>query len=105
MSPKLDPTSIEKRYRVEPGSNIRLDEWDSSDSAGFDGGKEDGRRYLTKLNQQLEILQELLFNQRRLSPAFIAVQSKRLLGEVLGGRKVAAALAAPGEPDVPPEER
>jgi hypothetical protein len=37
------------------------------------------------------ILQELLFNERRLSPVFIAVQSKRLLGEVLGERTATTA--------------
>jgi PPK2 family polyphosphate:nucleotide phosphotransferase len=65
MSQTINPTSIEKRFRVEPGSTLRLDEWDSSDTAGFDGGKEDGRRYLIKLNQQLEILQELLFAEHK----------------------------------------
>lgn len=65
MSPKLDPFRIEKRYRVEPGSEIHLAEWDSSDTAGFDGGKEDGRRYLARLNQQLESLQELLYAENK----------------------------------------
>jgi hypothetical protein len=37
------------------------------------------------------ILQGLLFNERRLSPAFIAVQSKRLLGELLGERMATTA--------------
>lgn len=65
MSPKLDPYRIEKRYRVEPNSEIHLADWDPSDTAGFDGGKEDGRRYLTRLNQQLESLQELLYAENK----------------------------------------
>lgn len=65
MSPKLDPNRIEKRYRVEPGSEIHLSDWDPSDTAGFDGGKEEGRRYLSGLNQQLESLQELLYAENK----------------------------------------
>jgi hypothetical protein len=34
--------------------------------------------------QDRPVLQELLFNERRLSPAYIAHQSQRLLGELLG---------------------
>jgi hypothetical protein len=44
------------------------------------------------------MLQGLLFNERRLSPAFIAAQSKRLLGELLGGRTVTAAALPRTEP-------
>lgn len=65
MSQKLDPYRIEKRYRVEPNREIHLADWDPSDTAGFDGGKEDGRRYLTRLNQQLESLQELLYAENK----------------------------------------
>lgn len=57
------------------------------------------------LYQDRPVLQGLLFNERRLSPEFIAVRSRRLLGELLGAPSVmAAALAAPGQPDESPEE-
>jgi len=46
------------------------------------------------------VLQELLFNERRLSPAYIAHQSQRLLGELLGAQTTGiAALDAPREHD------
>lgn len=47
------------------------------------------------------VLQGLLFNERRLSPAFIAVQSKHLLGELLGGHTSAAAALPRTEPSDP----
>lgn len=65
MSPKLDPYHINERYRLEPGRAIHLADWDPSDTAGFDGGKQDGRRYLTELNEQLESLQELLYAENK----------------------------------------
>jgi hypothetical protein len=50
------------------------------------------------------ILQGLLFNERQLTPAFIAAQSKRLLGELLGERTAgAAALTRSDTPADPPE--
>lgn len=52
------------------------------------------------LFQDAPILQELLFNERRLSPAFIAAQSRRLLGELLGGRAATtSALLRADRPD------
>jgi len=57
--------------------------------------------------QDRPVLQELLFNERRLSPAYIAHQSQRLLGELLGTQATGSpSLAAPEtrcpEPDEPP---
>lgn len=49
------------RYRVLPGADMRLDEFDPRDKAEFSGGKAEGKRHLTVLNEQLEALQELLY--------------------------------------------
>jgi len=57
------------------------------------------------LYQDQTVLQELLFNERRLSPAYIAHQSQRLLGELLGARTAAiAALDAPRGDDPETDE-
>ena len=56
------------------------------------------------LYRGVSILQGLLFNERRLSREFIAVHSRRLLGELLGERTVpAGALPRPDRPEAPPE--
>jgi len=56
------------------------------------------------LYRDAPILQGLLFNERRLSREFIAVQSRRLLGELLGERTVTtAALPRADRPEDPTE--
>ena len=50
-------------YRVEPGQEIDLSQWDPSDASRFDGDKSEGRKELLELNGQLETLQELLYAQ------------------------------------------
>jgi PPK2 family polyphosphate:nucleotide phosphotransferase len=52
-----------QRYRVKPGSKIKLKEWDASDTSGYDGKKDDGKDKLLELNNELEELQELLYAQ------------------------------------------
>src|SRR5512147_1315332 len=54
-----------ERYRVVPGSQINLSEWDPEDSRAYSGDKEEGERQLEKLNQELESLQELLYAEHR----------------------------------------
>jgi len=49
------------RYRVKPGSKVKLDNWDPSDDNLFDGGKKDAPKELEKLTDRLEELQELLY--------------------------------------------
>lgn len=48
-------------YRVKPEQEIKLSEWDPGDISAFEGGKDEGKRQLKKLNDELEVLQELLF--------------------------------------------
>lgn len=50
-----------ERYRVQPGSQIKLNEWDPNDKSAFSGQKEEGVAVLKKLNKKLEDLQELLY--------------------------------------------
>lgn len=50
-----------KSYRVEPGSRVKLADWDPEDHAGFEGGKKKGLRELAELRERLEALQALLY--------------------------------------------
>jgi PPK2 family polyphosphate:nucleotide phosphotransferase len=49
------------RYRVKPGTEIDLAQWDPDDKALFEGTKQEGKETLDALNDRLEILQELLY--------------------------------------------
>lgn len=49
------------RYRVQPGSPVKLSEWDPNDGSAFPVEKKEGRERLQELNFKLEELQELLF--------------------------------------------
>ncbi len=48
-------------YRVKPGTQVDLNQWDPDDKAMFDKGKAEGEKAMEKLNRRLEALQELLF--------------------------------------------
>ncbi|HOT91824.1 MAG TPA: polyphosphate kinase 2 family protein [Anaerolineae bacterium] len=48
-------------YRVEPGTQVNLQEWDPDDKSAFEGGKSEGQKAVEKLNRRLEGLQELLY--------------------------------------------
>ena len=50
-----------KRYRVEPGSQVDLSQWDPDDKSAFEGDKGEARETLNALNERLEALQELLY--------------------------------------------
>jgi len=50
-----------ERYRVKPGVQVKLAEWDPSDYSEFDEGKKKGKAKLDELTDQLEELQELLY--------------------------------------------
>jgi PPK2 family polyphosphate:nucleotide phosphotransferase len=54
-----------KKYKVEPGSKVKLSGWDPNDTGEFEGGKKEGRVEIEKLNQKLEALQELLFAEHK----------------------------------------
>ncbi len=53
------------RYRVEPGTTVDLSQWETSSSATFDGDKHAGKKALLGLNNELEVLQELLYAESK----------------------------------------
>lgn len=62
--PKLATREI-SRYRIKPGSRVKLSEFDPDDQSAFSGNKADGKAYLLGLNRELEKLQELLYAEHR----------------------------------------
>ena len=54
-----------KRYRVKPGSQVDLSQWDPNDKSAFAGDKAEGQTRLLELNERLEALQELLYAEHK----------------------------------------
>ncbi len=50
-----------ERYQVKPGKSVKLSDWDPNETSAFDGDKKDAIKGFTKLNEELEALQELLY--------------------------------------------
>jgi PPK2 family polyphosphate:nucleotide phosphotransferase len=50
-----------ERYRVKPGSQINLSQWDPNGKSSFAGDKGEAKEALQALNERLEALQELLY--------------------------------------------
>lgn len=60
------PSPIDtEQYRVTPGTKVRLPDWVTKTTDGFDGGKEDAKACLEDLNERLAALQQLLFAEGR----------------------------------------
>ncbi len=53
------------RYKLRPGTRIRLDRLDPDDTSGFDGAKGDSRKELDLQSQRLGELQELLYAEHK----------------------------------------
>ncbi len=53
------------RYRVEPGSKVRISEIDPNDKSAFDGEKKEAEEELARLTQRLDSLQELLYAEHK----------------------------------------
>ncbi len=53
------------RYRVAPGSQVDLSQWDPNDKSAFPGKKKQGREALQAINGRMEELQELLYAEHR----------------------------------------
>jgi len=49
------------RYRIEPGTRVRLADHDPDDTAGFDGDKRDGKERCEEIVERLDALQELMY--------------------------------------------
>ena len=54
-----------EKYRVKPGTRVRLSEWDPNDHNGFKGNKKSAQQKLAKLDAQLDDLQELLYAEHK----------------------------------------
>jgi PPK2 family polyphosphate:nucleotide phosphotransferase len=54
-----------QRYRIAPGSQVDLSQWDPNDKAAFPTKKKEGRAHLKTLNERLETLQELLYAEHK----------------------------------------
>lgn len=54
-----------KQYLVKPKTKVKLSEYDPNDTDDFKGGKKTGLAKLEKLNDKLEVLQELLFAEHQ----------------------------------------
>ena len=52
-------------YRVAPGDDINLSDWDPNDKSKFDGNKLSAQKRLEELNYELEALQELLYAEHK----------------------------------------
>lgn len=48
-------------YRVKPGNQVNLSDWDPNDERFFTGGKNEAKKALDDLNDRLEELQELQY--------------------------------------------
>jgi PPK2 family polyphosphate:nucleotide phosphotransferase len=54
-----------ERYRVKPGTRVKLDEWSPDDHGGFEGGKKKAEEELPKLDAQLDDFQDLLYAEHK----------------------------------------
>lgn len=54
-----------KDYRVKTGSRVSLEEWPADDHEAYDGDKDDAKKEVKQLTNQLEELQELLYAEHR----------------------------------------
>ncbi len=50
-----------ERYQIKPGKSVNLSDWDPNETSAFDGDKKEATKIITKLNEELEALQELLY--------------------------------------------
>ena len=63
-----------ERYRVKPGSQVDLSQWDPNDKSALPMSKKEGRKALLELNERLGTLQELLFAEHE-HKALIVLQA------------------------------
>ena len=53
------------QYRVQPGTKVDLSEWDPRETNAYTAGKKEAEEELSRLTEQLESLQELLYAENR----------------------------------------
>ena len=54
-----------QRYRVKPGTKVKLSEYDPDDTREFKGNKDDANDVLDELTHRLEAVQELLYAEHK----------------------------------------
>jgi PPK2 family polyphosphate:nucleotide phosphotransferase len=54
-----------KRYAVQPGTRLKLDRCDPTDSSGFDGDESEAAEVLKALDEKLDRLQERLYAEHK----------------------------------------
>ena len=54
-----------EKYKVKPGQEIQLKDWDPQETSGFEGDKKEGKQAILELNEELEILQEKLYAEHK----------------------------------------
>ena len=54
-----------KQYLVEPGTKVKLSNWDPNDTGDLKGGKQEGLAEVARLNKNLEELQEILYAEHK----------------------------------------
>ena len=54
-----------ERYRIQPGSQVDLSQWDPNDKTLYPEGKAEGKRALGQLTERLSALQELLYAENK----------------------------------------
>ena len=69
-----------EQYLVKPDGKAKLSEWEAGDKDAFEGGKEEAKAELEKLNDKLEALQELLYVEHK-HPVLIILQGMDTSGK------------------------
>jgi PPK2 family polyphosphate:nucleotide phosphotransferase len=54
-----------KKYLVKQNNKVKLSDWDPDDTSEFDGTKKEGITALKKLNEKLNVLQEMLYAEHK----------------------------------------
>lgn len=54
-----------ERYKVKPGTEVDLIQWEPNDKSAFPISKKEGRKRLLELNIELEALQEMLYAEHK----------------------------------------
>ncbi len=54
-----------KKYLVKQNIKVKLSDWDPDDTSGFEGNKKEGITVLKKLNEKLDVLQEMLYAEHK----------------------------------------
>lgn len=54
-----------KKYLAKQNIKVKLSDWDPDDTSGFEGNKKEGITVLKKLNEKLDVLQEMLYAEHK----------------------------------------